>query len=151
MLQIFNLQAHALYNSISCRKPEFLGWKKQAFSVQQEYLGESSSFKFEQQQKLTASLKKDLEAIRNESREKMKSAHALANEYESGNKLVDNSDTLFSTMKAISIECSDCMAGFSSRIIRESVEILKPAEPPCDFEAVGLGSLARGEELHTLI
>ena len=47
-------------------------------------------------------------------------------------------------MEKISLNCSDDMVQFATRVIGESVSLLN-MQPPCEFEAVAIGSLARGE------
>ena len=50
----------------------------------------------------------------------------------------------YDVMKKLSLDCSEDMRKFGERIIRESVNmIITP--PPCAFDAVAIGSIARGE------
>ena len=50
----------------------------------------------------------------------------------------------YDVMKRISLDCSEAMRAFGERIIKESVNIIG-TPPPVTFEAVAIGSIARGE------
>ena len=47
-------------------------------------------------------------------------------------------------MRKISVDCSEDMRKFAGKIIEMSVNMLKQ-NAPCSFEAVAIGSIARGE------
>ena len=50
----------------------------------------------------------------------------------------------YECMKGISLACSEEMAKLAGTIIKESVHILQ-STPPCDFTAIAIGSIAKGE------
>lgn len=115
------------------------------FETQRLYWKDSTSLSFNQQQEVTGNLKAKLDSIRSECRAGMSAAHRLAEKFGDGAVCEDPWKDLFSYMKKISLDCSEKMAEFAGQIIQESKKILCTDEPPCDFVAVGIGSLARGE------
>ena len=50
----------------------------------------------------------------------------------------------YDRMKSISLRCSESMSEFASKIVGRSVHLLCH-QPPCDFEVIAIGSIARGE------
>ena len=50
----------------------------------------------------------------------------------------------YDVMKKISLDSSEAMREFGERIINESLNIIS-TQPPVIFEAVAIGSIARGE------
>ena len=137
-------QAHTLFNAVAVGKPDDMSWSKRAFEIQRLYWGENSDFTFEQHQSLIRVLLADLESIRQTCRNEMVEAGKLANMYEDEN--VDGAlDTkFFECIKTISKRCSVMMLCFAGRIIKESVKVLT-LNPPCEFQAVAIGSLAKAE------
>lgn len=115
------------------------------FGVQQEYFSRQSQLEIGQQLDLTSTLKCDIESIRDWCRGEMLAADRLANTFSDIAPTSELVNMFFDCMKQISFDCSERMAQFSARIIRESVEMLKPGKPPCGFVVVAIGSLARGE------
>lgn len=53
--------------------------------------------------------------------------------------------SFYEIIRNASLACSEKMATFAGDIIAESVCWLSPKKPPCDFVALAIGSLARGE------
>lgn len=130
---------------MSSRKPQFPGWRRGVYEVQSSYSQASSSLSFDQQQKLTESLKDELDSIRNHIRDDMLGINLLVNGYDQKDLPEGLSNDFYESMRGISIDCSEKMAAFAGRIMKESVDMLQPSKPPCDFAVVAIGSLARGE------
>ena len=118
------------------------------FQLQQAYWKKSSTASYEQQRFITEKLKSKLESIRNVCRSLI-SQEDLINMVSSYTE--DNTETnptldqmFFSYMKSISLHCTEMMSDFAGSIIAQSMSLLSE-KAPCDFEAVAIGSLARGE------
>ena len=144
MFSVAFSQAHSLYNAVATREPDFDSWIKKAFEMQQLYWGGNSKISFQQQQSLTEGLIADLDNIRQKCRRDMLEADELANMYEDENveEVVDTK--FYECVKSISNKCSEMMLCFAERIIEECVKILSQ-KPPCEFQTVAIGSLAKGE------
>ena len=69
--QLLLLQAHALYNSNSARKPADEQWVEKAFELQKLYWGENSVVDLEAQKTLTKKLKITLGCIRDKYRKEI--------------------------------------------------------------------------------
>ena len=137
-------QAHTLYKAVAARKPDDDSWIKKAFEMQQLYWGENSEITCQQQQLLTETLLAGLEKIRQKCRKEMLEAEKLANMYEDESVDEAMDAKFYECIKTISKRCSVMMLCFAGRVIEESVQILTQ-KPPCEFQAVALGSLAKGE------
>ena len=126
------------------RQPDNESWKKKIYEIQKNFLGKSLTIDYADQERLTQRLTCKLETIRQRFSKQRLVAEQLVKSYDSA--VVDPSvdAKFYECMKAISIDCSEVMVGFAGNIIRESVLILKE-HPPCDFQGVAIGSLARGE------
>ena len=137
-------QAHSLYNSLSAREPDNERWTREAFKLQKLYWGDNSSVDYETQKTLTNKLKSELEQIRDKYRVEIKFADELVSRVD-GNNLDSRPHRGFCRMmKKVSTDCSEDMRRFAGRVIEESVGILNTA-PLCDFDAVAIGSIAKGE------
>ena len=99
---------------------------------------------YPEQKDLKMRLKEQLEAIRAECRERMRTPDDMVDVLE--NKMEDKNwdKHYYECMKGISLWCSEEMAKQASTIIKESVHILQ-STPPCDFTAIAIGSIAKGE------
>ena len=142
------LQAHALYNSAFARRPDKDLWSQKSFEMQQKYLGPRCRITYKQQREMTDCLKARLKTIREVCRAERKVAEEIEMKY--GDNTTDdtlddslNSDFYY-CMKHISLHCTEMMADFAGNIIEESVSILRD-QPPCEFQAVAIGSIARAE------
>ena len=112
--------------------------------MQRLYWGENSKFTSDQQQRFMKDLRADLEKIRLKCRNEMFEAEKLANMYED-ESFDEAMDTKFyECIKTISERCSVMMLCFAGLVIEESVQILTQ-KPPCEFQALAIGSLAKGE------
>ena len=141
----FSTKAHALYNSCGARKPQSEGWLESTFKVQKSYWKDKCNITYNQHLLLTKSLKEELTAIRNKCRAKLPDIDGITKQFKLGEPLDDNSASAFvSLIKDTTIYCTDAMLSLSKRIMTESVDLLTK-QPPCSFNAVAIGSLARGE------
>ena len=137
-------QAHTLYNSVYARTNGNETFQERAFTLQTEYWGENSNLIFTEQQKITHDLLGELETIRVSYREEIKSIEQFVNHFESESVQPGVRQEFYEMMKSISLSCSQFMGEFTGRIIQESVQLLN-ITPPCEFDAVAIGSIARGE------
>ena len=139
-------QAHALYNSVSVRKPQYDGWKERIFEVQQAYWKGSAGIGYQEQQKINSELSEILEGIRDEGREAIKSTEKISQRFDINPESVDRElmNEFIESAKCVSMRCTAKMKNLIDRIMDESTKILIQ-RPPCHFEVVAIGSLARGE------
>ena len=93
---------------------------------------------------ITSSIRDKLEEIRRICRDDILKAKQLADEYGNDDQDPKLDYEFFASVKDISLSCSKMMQDLAGEVISHSVNILRN-EPPCDFNAVALGSLARGE------
>ena len=115
------------------------------FKVQKSYWKDKCNITYNQHLLLTKSLKEELTAIRNKCRAKLPDIDGITKQFKLGEPLDDNSASAFvSLIKDTTIYCTDAMLSLSKRIMTESVDLLTQ-QPPCSFNAVAIGSLARGE------
>ena len=112
--------------------------------MQQDYWGAKSKISYLKQKELTARFKMELETIRTECRERMETPHDMVEVLENGQEAVDWDKQYFECIKCISLWCSEEMAKLAELIIRESGSCLH-VTPPCEFTAIAIGSLAKGE------
>ena len=138
------MQAHSIYNSVATRKPQTDEWNKRAYEVQQQYWGDKSKVTYPEQKDLTIRLRAQLEAIRAECREKMRTPDDMVDVLENKTEDENWDKQYYECMKSISLWCSEEMAKLAGTIIKESVHILQ-STPPCDFTATAIGSIAKGE------
>ena len=118
--------------------------RKKAFELQQLYCGDNSSVDYTAHCQLNDALKSELNSIRDQFRESIKTADSLVSEFSAESVEIEVRNQYYEVMKQISLDCSEKMANFSEKVIRESVDIIH-TPPPCTFEAVAIGSIARGE------
>ena len=76
------MQAHALYNSVSARKPQDPHWTLKAFQLQQDYWGDECSMKYADQKEITARLAAQLQAIREQFRQEIAEVEVLVRTFE---------------------------------------------------------------------
>ena len=81
-------------------------------------------------------LQSDLKEIRKTLRQRLHKISA-----ETGRREPEHPEMLVELVKA----SNDMMVSFAGRIINEAVQFMADNKPPCDFSAVGIGSLGRGE------
>ena len=137
-------QAHTLYNSVYARTNGNETFQEKAFTLQTDYWGENSNLSFTEQQKITHNLLGELETIRVSYREEFKSIDQFVKHFENENLQPGVRQEFYEMIKFISLSFSQFMGEFAGRIIRESVQLLNII-PPCEFDAVAIGSVARGE------
>ena len=77
-------------------------------------------------------------------REEFKSIDQFVKHFENENLQPGVRQEFYEMIKSISLSCSQFMGEFAGRIIRGSVQLLN-ITPPCEFDAVAIGSIARGE------
>ena len=99
---------------------------------------------YPEQKDLTMRLKAQLQAIRAECREKMRTPNDMVDLLENKTEDENWDKQYYECMKGISLWCSEEMAKLAGTIIKESVHILQ-STPPCDFTAIAIGSIAKGE------
>ena len=128
------------------RKPEFEGWKKRIFEVQQAYWKGAAVISYEDQQKLNTELSKILETVREQGRTEIQLTHGISELFAINPEKMDWElmKKFMESAKCASMHCSQKMTDFVSRIMGESAKIL-PQKQPGHFEVVAIGSLARGE------
>ena len=112
--------------------------------MQQKYWGKDSKITFEKQNQITNQLKESLNDIRHKMRTDMVSAAQLADKYEEEDHERGLDMRFYNAVKKISLDCSELVSSLGDQIIQESVKLLVE-KPPCDFQAVAIGSLAKGE------
>ena len=117
---------------------------RKGFQLQKLYWGDNSSLDYETQKTLTSQLKSELETIRDKYREEIKLADELVGQFDINYTDQTLNDRYYELMKTISVGCSHDMKNFARRVIERSVQVLN-TKPLCDFEAVAIGSIARGE------
>ena len=137
-------QALILYNSVYARTNGNETFQEKAFNLQTEYWAENSNLSLTEQQKITHNLLGELETIRVSYREEFKSIDQFVKHFENDHVQPGVRQEFYELMKSISLSCSQFMGEFAGSIIRESVELLN-IRPPCEFDAVAIGSIARGE------
>ena len=133
-----------MYNSVYTRSPREEHWREKAFELQQLYWGDESSTEYDTHKRLIDELKSKLKIIRDTFRESMKAADDLIGEIHGDNVHNEVRQQYYDVMKRISLDCSEAMRAFGETIIKESVNIIS-TPPPVTFEAVAIGSIARGE------
>ena len=139
---LFSFQAHSLFNSIAARKSKEDEWRKKAFGLQKLYWGDNSSIDYETQKTWTNKLKSELEHIRDKYRVEIKLIEELVSQFDYLGS--EQHKTLSNAMEEISVTCSEDMRMFAREVNGKSVSMLNQC-PPCSFEAVAIGSIARGE------
>lgn len=112
--------------------------------MQKLYWSTNSSFTYEKQQTLTKTLAAELERIRQKCRSDKLVAENLMDEFEEDDIDPTVCQKLFESMKITSVSCSEMMSNLAGEIIGASIDILSKS-PSCSFQAVAIGSLARGE------
>ena len=112
--------------------------------MQQKYWDGCANISYEKQKEITNRLRDRLEDIRQTCRKDVLKAKQLAVEYEKEDHNPSLDIEFFECIKQISLSCSEMMLDFAGQIISHSVNTLRN-EPRCDFNAVAVGSLARGE------
>mgnify|MGYP001792218368 CR=1 FL=1 len=115
---------------------------KKAFTSQQEYWQSWCTINYEQQSNINQTLKSQLVRIREKYEGQLEQLTAVVDQLNSESK------TDFSgLMQIISKDCSSDMLLFAKNIITESMRLLttRYTYSPCDFSALAIGSLAKGE------
>ena len=130
------------------RKPGHDGWKERIFEVQQAYWKGSAVIGYEKQQKINTELAEILSNIREQGRNKIQGSRDISKQFVIG---LYSQSTVRELMKKfvessrhVSMLCTCEMTKFVTGIMGESVKILREP-PPCHFEVIAIGSLARGE------
>ena len=108
------------------------------------YLDDRSNIGYETYLQLIDELKSELESIRERCRISITNADTLVQSIQGDTLDPEIRKKYYDVMKTISLDCSEAMRKFGERIIRESVGIISNS-PPCSFEAVAIGSIARCE------
>ena len=129
---------------MSAREPHVDRWRQEAFKLQQIFWADKSTVQYNTQSRLTESLKRELQSIRDSYRDMIKQAETLVSQLKAENVDSELRHQFSRVMEKISLNCSDDMVQFATRVIGESVSLLN-MQPPCEFEAVAIGSIARGE------
>ena len=106
--------------------------------------GENSTVSFSDQQQITHDLSDELKSIRTQYRADCAEVEVLVKQFDKD--VVDPAvqQEFYDKMRSISLRCSESMSQFASKIVERSVELLCH-QPPCDFEVIAIGSIARGE------
>lgn len=113
--------------------------------MQQLYWGENSKVSYGQHKQTIGKLKSDLERIRADCRSQRLEAQNVVDRYNNNDSGFSSADEEFyRRMKSISISCSEKMCSFAGSIISESLNTLVESVP-CEFQAVAIGSLPKGE------
>ena len=112
--------------------------------MQQLYWGKTSKLDFRQHQNTVNSLKLHLREIRDKCAHQRLELQKLISLYDTddGDSLIDQA--FYQQNKSLSLNCSDMMMNFAGKIIQASIDALVQ-KPPCDFQAVAIGSLPKGE------
>ena len=144
----FLFQAHTLYNAAAARRNTQDGWKETAFKVQQAYWKDSVKAPYSEQEAITKSLKTELLELRNEQRKQLERIHKQVSEIKllSHRSRDDNKwmTDFVSTVRVLSENCTEKLVAFAARVIENSLQLVGE-KVPCEFTAVAIGSLARGE------
>ena len=93
---------------------------------------------------MTNQLKSELESIRDKYRLEIKLADELVSQFDGNSIYSELHEKCYEKLSKISADCSEDMRKFAAKIIEMSVSVLKQ-NAPCSFEAVAIGSIARGE------
>ena len=143
------LQAHTLYNACGARNPESRGWSERTFQVQNKYWQGRASVSLDDHENLIRELRSQLQSIGEEFSNGIDQMGELARQFDDEDTEVITEkrkyDTEFSeAVKVISVNCTNGMLKLAKRVMAEGIGMLKQS-PPCRFNAVAIGSLARGE------
>ena len=148
-------QAHALYNSCATRCTDATEknlYTEQAFKIQYLYLKyvTGQEIALVKLKELQASHLTQLQAIRESAKAQIKPVAKLIPKFRLEPKLIgllSNDQVISACVNSLEPAItgqSDCMIDFAGKIIKDAVALMnKPL--PCDFDAVALGSMARGE------
>ena len=91
---------------------------------------------------MSKQLKSKLVSIREKYDLQLKELHSVVENFDT-----DSKEVFTERMQNVSTECSSDMIKFANDIMCESVKaLITPGNfPPCDFSAIAIGSLAKGE------
>ena len=112
--------------------------------MQQEYWNGSSTISYDQQKEMTKHLKCRLENVREHCKMDLLEKEPLVDQYENMVQERGLDNKFYISMKETALRCTEMMLELAGVIMSQSVNILRD-ESPCDFDAVAIGSLARGE------
>ena len=136
-----------MYNSCGVRKPQSAGWKERVYQVQRSYWQGHAAITMTQQDQITTSLKNRLQYIRESTRETLKMSADIVKQLD-GRILhqhgLAEKEHFSNSVKSISVQCTDNMITLAEQVMSESMNSLVQ-KPPCNFQVVAIGSLARGE------
>lgn len=107
-------------------------------------MGDKLTITFDEQEDIIKALKNDLQAIRDHYRSEISTADQIVKVFESREIIRSDYAPFYDHMKTISVSCSEHMGKFTGDIIRQSMSLCSD-KPPCNFQAIAIGSLARGE------
>ena len=112
--------------------------------MQQEYWNGCSTISYDQQKEMTKHLKFRLENVREHCKMDLVEKEPLVDQYENMVQEHGLDNKFYISMKETALRCTEMMLELAGVIMSQSVNILKD-KPPCNFDAVAIGSLARGE------
>ena len=132
-----------MYNSCGVRKPQSAGWKERVYQVQRSYWQGHAAITMTHQEQITTSLKNRLQYIRESTRETLKMSADIVKQLDGRHGLAEK-EHFSNSVKSISVQCTDNMITLAEQVMSESMNTLVQ-KPPCNFQVVAIGSLARGE------
>ena len=137
-----------MYNSCAARDDNSY-WIRQAYEVQTHYWGDNMTFSYEESVKVTDALKERLQGIRDSVTDGLGELCPLINRFDCEMEALrseSNKQTtaeFVSRIQSLSHSCNENMVKFTAEIMEQATTIC--GAPPCQFSAVAIGSMARGE------
>ena len=124
-------------------------WKRRAYEVQTHYWDDNISFSYEESVKVTDALKEKLQGIRDSVGNELGELSPLIDRFDCEMEALrseSNKQTtveFISKIQSLSHSCNKNVVKFTAEIMEKGTAIC--GAPPCQFSAVAIGSMARGE------
>ena len=143
------LQVQALYNSCKVRESSSVhDWDSKILDVQNTFLATKGyhATSLERHLLVTSRHQKQLTNLREKIRDEITGPHSIIEDMDlshNTDKLTDLEKSFCKSIQKISNSCCEMMSALTNSILNVSTEIA--GLPPCSFEVVAIGSMARGE------
>ena len=137
-----------MYNSCAARDDDSY-WRRRAYEVQKHYWDGEITFSYEDSVKVTDALKERLQGIRSSIGDKLGELSPLIDRLDCDMEVLRSesnkqiTEEFVSRVKSLSLGCNKGMVQFTAEIMEKATTIC--GAPPCQFSAVAIGSMARGE------
>ena len=133
-----------MFNAVGARDPTEQKWSHKAFQVQQAYWGKDADVTEDEEKDWVQMLREDLQSKRDKINANLVTATTHAHRFDLECEAADLAEDFSTCAMSISVECTNDMIAVAEKIMAHCISIIKQ-KPPCSFDVVAIGSLARGE------